>query len=171
MTSFERCVTLARLPPLHPRDGQTVLQLPANRCTVQVTMWQLTSWISSFAQRVRMVMKVAQSKNMIAVHVIASLGVVHSMWLNPEDLDQIIDSHCGTPVAEKEHFIHNTSLLFSVRLFGVDHYFSILPVSLNCLAGPSETGLNNKPPQKSCRCIVFERDWLIFLSVSSHVFL
>lgn len=73
-------------------------------------------------------------------HVIASLAVVHSMWLNPEDLDQIIDSHCRTPVVEKKkHFIPNTSLLFSVWPFSIDHYFSIFPVSLNCSAGPSET--------------------------------
>lgn len=60
MTSFEHCVALASLPPLHPRDSQTVLHLPANWCSVQVTMWQLTRWTSSFALRVRMVMKVAQ---------------------------------------------------------------------------------------------------------------
>lgn len=95
-------------------------------------------------------------------HVMASLGVVHSMWLKPEDLDQIIDSHCGTPVAEKEHFIPNTSSLFDVRLFSIDHYFSIFPVFLSCSAGPSGTGLKNKPKKRCCHCIVRERDWFIF---------
>lgn len=150
---------MSLLPACHHLDGKTVLHLPVNWCTVPAAMWQLTS----FARRVLDGHKSGTIKEHDCSHVMASLGVVHSMWLNPDDLDQVIDSHCQASVAEREHFILTTTLLFYARLFSIDHYFSIFPASSNCSAGPSETDWQNKQtPKKCCHCIVCERDWFIF---------